>query len=109
MDTVKPIVKDSPKRSNSGSRSKPSSDGLISRSNSRKEHLRTFIVSVPIGSKAPKIKRGIIKELDQTHTIDEIEKLILESETIAYNIADVVVQTAKCCGNIFKVADKIVK
>ena len=107
METVNPVI--IKENSKSKSRSKPSSESLISRSSSRKQHLRTFIVSVPIGSKAPKIKQGIIKELDQSHTIDEIEKLILESEITVYNIADVAVQTAKCCGNIFKMVDKIVK
>lgn len=109
MDTVNPVVVKDKENSKSKSRSKPSSENLISRSNSRKEHLRTFIVSIPMNSKPPKIKKGIIKELDESHTIDEIEKLILESETVAYNIADVAVQTARCCGNIFKVVDKIVK
>jgi hypothetical protein len=107
MEIVNPVI--IKENSKSKSRSKPSSENLISRSGSRTEHLRTFIVSVPIGSKIPKIKQGIIKELDQNHTIDEIEKLILESEVVAYNLADVAVQTAKCCGNVFKLVNKIVK
>jgi len=106
--TVQEDNKSSDSPLQSRSRSKPSSERIPSRSNSRKQALRTFIVSIPIGSKPPKIKQGVVKELDKTHTIDEIEQLIAESEVVAYNLADVAVQTAKCCGNIFKVVNKVV-
>ena len=95
------------KTSTSRSRSKPES--IPSKRDSRKNELRTFIVSIPIGEKPPKIKKGVVKELDKSHTIDEIEKLILESEVVAFNIHDTIVQTARCCGNLFKVADKLIK
>ena len=95
------------KTSTSRSRSKPES--IPSKSASRKSELRTFIVSIPISCKSPRIKKGIIKELDKSHTIDEIEQLILESEITASNIHDTIVQVSKCCGSLFRVADKLIK
>jgi len=95
------------KTSTSRSRSKPES--IPSKSQSRKNELRTFIISIPIGSRPPRIKNGVVKELDKSHTIDEIEQLILESEIVASNIHDTIVQTARCCGNVFKLADKLIK
>jgi hypothetical protein len=79
----------------------------------RGKTIQTFIVSVPVGSKIPKIKHGHIRELTHQDTTAKIEKHIDEIENIVQNIQVINIECSKCVGsfkNIFnncKVKSKV--
>jgi hypothetical protein len=82
---------------------------LVSDSNStgnkqRGETIRTYIVSVPVSSKPPKVKKGHIHQLVHDDTIQDIEKHIDDVEAIVQNIQVINIECSKCVGsfkNIF--------
>lgn len=70
----------------------------------RGETIRTYIVSVPVSSKPPKVKKGHIHQLVHEDTIHDIEKHIDDVETIVQNIQVINIECSKCVGsfkNIF--------
>jgi hypothetical protein len=84
-----------------------------SSSHHRDKTIKTFIVSVPIGIKSPKIKHGHIRKLNRQDTTIEIEKHIDEVENIVQNIQVLQIECSNCVGsfkNIFnncKVKSKV--
>ena len=68
-------------------------------SENRGNTIRTYIVSVPIGTQSPKIKHGHIRELQSQHTIQDIEQQIDEVENIVQNIQVINVESSKCVGS----------
>ena len=70
----------------------------------RGENFKTYIISVPINEKKPKIKKGHVQEILKADTLEDIAKYINDAEDIAHNIHITYVTCSKCmgsCNNIF--------
>lgn len=72
----------------------------------RGDKLRTFVVSVPINGKVPKIKKGHIKELGKADTLQDIGNHVDEAESIVQNIQIITVECSKCVGSFNKIFSK---